>query len=103
MNRVAGRGNWVRFRAVDRHGRDSHAATVSGVVLGTRQYRDVQTGLQLPVGQQSARSLRARGECHDHQRHRFAGPTVRSRDFGDFEAGRTVELKQGDGRPVEDD
>ena len=102
MNRVPGRGNWVRFRAVDRYGRDSHAATVSGVVLGTRQYRDVQPASSY-LSANSPRVHFGLGEGTQITSVTVRWPDGAVEGFGDFEAGRTVELRQGEGRQAESD
>lgn len=98
MNRIAKRGNWIRFRVVSRHGRDAHAATVSAVVGDARRYRDVD-----PEGSYLSAS--------DPRVHIGIGEETTVRDvnvqwpwgeleaFGDFEAGRVYELVEGAGTP----
>ena len=102
MNRVAGRGNWVRFRVVDRHGRDSHAATVSGVVLGRRQYRDVQPASSY-LSANSPRVHFGLGEGTEITGVAVRWPDGALEEFGDFQAGRAVVLRQGAGRRTASD
>ena len=96
MNR-APRGNWVRFRVLNRHGSDAIGATVWGTVDATRQRRSVQTATSYLAS-------------HDPRVHFGLGlatriadvevrwPTGETEAFGDFEADRTVELRYGAGR-----
>ena len=96
MNRVARRANFARFRAMTRHGRDAHAATVSATVGDTRIYRDVAP----------ASSYLSSNEPLVHfglGAHTVAANvTVRWPDgqveaFGDFRHGQTATLRQGEG------
>ena len=92
MNRVR-RGNWVRFRVYTASGRDAHGATVSATVGAARLHRDVQ-----PAASYFA--------SNDPRVHFGLGAESRVRDvmvrfpgggeqaFGDFEGGRTWELRR---------
>lgn len=98
MNRVPKRGNWVRFRVVDGHGRDSHLAEVSGIVGTARKHRDVQTASSYL----SANSSRVHFGLGDREAIAdvvVRWPDGRSEAFGDFRGGRTVALRRGTGEP----
>ena len=94
LNRVASRGNWLRFRVLSGEGRDAHAATVSLRVGGKRLQRDVQP---------AASYLSA----NDPRVHFGLGAATRATDvtvrwldgtvenFGAFDAGQMVTLKRG--------
>ena len=103
MNRNPDRGNWLGLRVVlGDPARDAHGATVSAVIDARRVYRDVRPegsylassdptvhfGLGAANGVSDVRvrwpELSAKGK-----------PIVES--FGDFAAGRTVELRRGTG------
>ena len=96
MNRVPGRGNWIRFRVVGREGRDAHGAIVSATVGTMRLNRNVR-----PEGSYLS--------SNDPQVHFGLGaetavgnvvvlwPTGEEETFGDFTAGESVELRQGAG------
>ena len=99
MNRVAGRGNWIRFRVRVREGRDAHGASVSALVGSKRLHRRVQ-----PEG-----SYLSSNDPRVHfglgAEAAVQGVTVRwpsggLETFGAFDAGRVVELREGSGRPA---
>jgi enediyne biosynthesis protein E4 len=98
MNRVPGRGAWLRVRALSVDGRDALNATVAADIGSVRYYRDVQAagsylvandpGVHFGLGTETrARNVAVRwlGGVWEH--------------FGDFDAGGTVELRQGKGQP----
>jgi len=98
-NVVKGRGAWISFRVAERSGGDALGATVTATVDGRRVRRDVA----------SAYSYCA---ANDPRVHLGLGPASRVTDvrvrwvdgteesFGDFEAGRAVTLRRGEGRPL---
>ena len=92
MNHAA-RGNWVRFRVLAGSGRDAHGATVSVGVGQARRHRDVQPTASY-FASNDARVLFGLGEQSSvtDVSVRWPGGAVQS--FGDFEAGRTWELRQ---------
>ena len=95
MNRTRARG-WIRFRARTRHGRDAHAATVSLRANGKRRYRDVQPA----ASYLSSNDPRVHFGLGDNDRATDVAvrwPDGKTELFGDFEAGRTVQLQQGSG------
>ena len=97
MNRVK-RGNWVRFKVLSGD-RDAHGATVSATVGNRRLSRDVQLStsylassdprVHFGIGQET--------EVFDIT---VRWPGGQKESFGDFKAGATYELKDGDGRPL---
>jgi hypothetical protein len=96
MNKAASRGNWVRFRVVSREGRDAHGATVSLLAGERRLDRDVQTaGSYLASNDPRVHFGLGGGTRAVDVRVRW--PTGELERFGDFEVGRTVELRQGAG------
>ena len=102
MNQVAARGNSIRFRVrLADAPRDANGATVSAVVGNTRVYRDVQPdGSYLTSSETDVHfGLGAETEVRD-VRVRWPGRGGDAWErFGTFEAGRTVVLRQGEGRP----
>ena len=106
MNRAPARGNYIRFRAmVGEPGRDAHGATVSAVVDGKRIYRDVR-----PEGSYlSSNDPRVHfglGNVTQVVDVRVVWPSTGNghpavESFGDFQAGRTVVLRQGTGTAVD--
>ena len=96
MNQVVDRGQWVGFAALNDAGGHVHGAEVSGVVGSTRVYRSAQA-----AGSYLAAS--------DPRTHFGLGGETRIRDvvvrwpdgsrerFGDFDAGRWVDLRKGSG------
>lgn len=99
MNRVPDRGNWVRFRVVDDHGRDSHLAEVSGVVGATRKHRDVQTASSY-LSANSPRVHFGLGNRDGIADVVVRWPDGRGEAFGDFEGGQEIALRKGTGEPV---
>ena len=96
LNRVANRGNWVRFRILSREQRDAHAATVSAQVGGRRLYRDVQTASSF-LSANDPRVHFGLGDA-DGVTDVVVHWTDGEREaFGDFEGGRTSTLRQGEG------
>jgi len=95
-NRVAGRGNWIRFQVLLATGRDAHGATVSATIGDRRVHRDVQ-----PAGSYLASNdPRVHFGLGDEDRARrveVRWPDAETEAFGDFPAGRTIELRRGDG------
>lgn len=97
-NRVADRGNWLRFRVLVRSGRDAYGATVAATIGTKRVQRDVQV---------TASYLAS----NDPRVHFGLGSETRARDitvrwadgvtekFGDFEAGQIIELRRSAGNP----
>ncbi|MCE2424112.1 MAG: CRTAC1 family protein [Pseudomonadales bacterium] len=94
MNRVSGRGNWVRFRVVDQ-GRDSHAAVVSGIVGGVRKYREVQPASSY-LSANSPRVHFGLGSATAIEEVMVHWPDGDVEARGTFDAGRTVELRRGE-------
>ena len=99
MNRIAGRGNWIRFRVRTATGRDAHGASISAWVGATQRHRSVQPeGSYLSSndprvhfglgGETQARAVTVRW------------PTGALEAFGDFPAGGIAELREGAGTPV---
>lgn len=95
MNRVAERGNWVRFRVLDSHERDAIGAHVSALVGDVRVRRTVQPAssylaandprVHIGLGRHTARAVIVRW------------PDGEEEMFGDFSAGSSVELRRGEG------
>lgn len=96
MNRVAQRGNWVRFRVLTDSGRDAHAATVSALVDGQRKYRDVQPAASY-LSSNDPRVHFGLGSAGDVVDVRVLWPSGVVEQFGDFAAGVTVTLAEGEG------
>ncbi len=99
MNRVAERGNWVRFRVLTGEGRDAHAATVSARIGDRRQHRDVQPAASYlssnePMVHFGLGAAEAASDVH------VRWPDGETERFGDFGAGQVWELRQGAGDPV---
>jgi hypothetical protein len=95
-NRVADRGNWVRFRVLTQAGRDAHGATVTATIRDRRVLRSVQ-----PDGSYLA-SSDPRVHFGLGRETKITGVTVhwpdgKTESFGDFTAGRIVELRRGAG------
>lgn len=96
MNKVASRGNWVRFRVVSREGRDAHGATVSLLAGERRLERDVQTAGSYLASNDPRVHFGLGGETRAVDV-TVRWPTGELERFGDFEGGRTIELHQGAG------
>ena len=102
MNRVAERGNWVRFRVLTASGRDAHGALVSGTVGGKPRQRRVQTaGSYLAANDPQVHFGLGQHEGIGGVRVRW--PTGEVELFGDFEAGAVVALRFGSGQVLEED
>lgn len=99
MNRVAGRGNWIRFRVRVREGRDAHGASVSALVGSKRLHRRVQPeGSYLSSNDPRVHfGLGAEAAVQDVT---VRWPSGGLETFGAFNAGRVVELREGSGRPA---
>ena len=97
MNQVTDRGNWIRFRVLARAGRDAHAASVSADIGAIRVYRDVQ-----PAGSYLAandpRVHFGLGDAKGVRNVTVRWPGGMLEHFGDFQAGSTVVLTQGQGQ-----
>ena len=95
-NRVAGRGNWVRFRVLTAAGSDAVDAVVSAGIADRRVYRRVQ-----PAGSYLASSdprvHYGLGDTASVTDVRVRWPDGNVESFGDFQAGQTVELRRGEG------
>ena len=92
----ADRGNWARFRVRTAGGRDAHGATVTATVGSRRLRRDVQPS----ASYLSSNDPRVHFGIGDESRlHnvvvRWSGGAEEA--FGDFAAGETHELRQGEG------
>ena len=96
MNRVAARGHWIRFRVLDRQGRDAHAATVSAQVGTRRAYRDVQPASSY-LSSNDPRVHFGLGAEQQIADVTVQWPDGEQESFGDFAGGRTVTLRQGAG------
>ena len=95
MNR-ADRGNWARFRVLTALGRDAHGATVSATVGGRQLSRDVQPSASYLASNDPRVHFGVGGESRLHNVFvRWPGGAVEA--FGDFEVGKTRELRQGEG------
>ena len=99
MNAVPSRGNWVRFDVRSRHGRHAHATTVSALVLGKRQYRDVQPAASY-LSSNDPRVHFGLGSATEIKDVVVTWPGGLRERFGDFPAGQTTSLRQGEGAPV---
>ena len=98
MNRVARRGSWIRFRVLDRHGRDAHAATVSATANGRRMHRDVQPAASY-LSSNDPRVHFGLNEADGVANVAVRWPDGEVETFGGFDAGRTVVLKRNEGAP----
>ncbi|MCY4014642.1 MAG: CRTAC1 family protein [Gammaproteobacteria bacterium] len=95
MNR-ADRGNWARFRVRTTSGRDAHGATVSASVGGRRLSRDVQPAASYLASNDPRVHFGVGRESRLHNVVvRWPGGAREA--FGDFAAGETHELRQGEG------
>ena len=98
MNRVPNRGAWVRFRVRTEAGRDAHGAKVSVVVGSRRIYRRVQPEGSY-LSSSDPRVHFGLGRETSARRVTVRWPTGEVEAFGDFEAGRVADLRQGQGMP----
>ena len=97
MNRVAGSGNWVRFRILNSAGRDAIGATVWATVAGTRQRRSVQTATSY-LASHDPRVHFGLGQDPRIGDVRVRWPTGELEGFGDVAAGTVAALQFGAGR-----
>ena len=100
MNRVAKQGNWIRFLArLADVPRDAHGATVSALVGDTRVYRDVQPDGSYLTSSEAAVHFGLGSETQVRDvRVRWPGSAGDTwEEFGEFEAGQTVVLRQVQG------
>ena len=96
MNRVRNRGNWIRFRVIAHQGRAAHAATVSLQIEGQPRYRDVQPAASY-LSSNDPRVHFGLGEAESVVDVTVYWPEGEVEIFGDFSAGQTVSLRQGEG------
>jgi len=95
-NVVIDRGNWIRFRIIEEHGRDALGATVT-LTLGDRTIR---REVQSTYSYLAANDPRVHIGLGEHEM--VGAVEVRWLDgvtetFGEFEAGQTVVLEHGKG------
>ena len=96
MNQIYQRGHWARFRVLTRYGRDAHGATVSAIIGGKRQYRNVQVA----ASYLAANDPRVHFGLDSHTGIldvEVRWPSGESEAFGDFPADRTAILQYGEG------
>ena len=96
MNQAPQRGSWLRFRVQTRHGRDAHAATVSLRVAGRSIHRDVQPAASY-LSSNDSRVHFGLDDADGATDVTVRWPEGDTELFGDFKAGQTVELRQGEG------
>ena len=96
-NIVPDRGNWIRFRVLEEHGRDAEGAYLTLDVAGTAMRRDVRSGFSYLA-------------CNDARVHLGLGEADRVDEvvvtwvdgatdrFGPFDAGADFVLRRGEGR-----
>ena len=101
MNRVERRGSWVRFRVLTSTGRDAHAATVSALVGGRRQYRDVQPAASY-LSSNDPRVHFGVGAAKGVGDVRVRWPSGELEAFGDFAADATAAIREGTGRRIDE-
>ena len=92
----ANRGNWARFRVRTAGGREAHGATVTATVGARRLSRDVQPSASYLASNDPRVHFGVGGE--DQVKNvvvRWPGGAEEA--FGDFAAGETHELRQGEG------
>ena len=96
MNRVPKRGNWIRFRVLLREGRDAYGALVTAMVGANKINRRVQ-----PEGSYlDSNDPRVHFGLNNQRRIRdveVLWPSGETEVFGEFEAGHTVHLREGEG------
>ena len=103
MNRLSERGNWIRFKVLLREGRDAHGALVTAIVGSNKLTRRVQPeGSYLDSNDPRVHfGLSTQSRIRDIE---VLWPSGKTEAFGDFEAGRTVYLREGEGtilRPID--
>ena len=99
LNRAPHRGNWIRFRVLTEHDRDAHAATVSATVGTRRLHRDVQPAASY-LSSNDPRVHFGLGEATGVTDVTVSWPGGSRESFGDFAAGRDIELRKGEGLPL---
>ena len=96
MNRVPKRGNWIRFKVLLREGRDAYGALVTAMVGANKINRRVQ-----PEGSYlDSNDPRVHFGLNNQLRIRdveVLWPSGETEVFGEFEAGHTVHLREGEG------
>ena len=96
MNRVPKRGNWIRFKVLLREGRDAYGALVTAIVGANKINRRVQ-----PEGSYlDSNDPRVHFGLNNQLRIRdveVLWPSGETEVFGEFEAGHTVHLREGEG------
>ncbi len=97
VNVVPQRGNWIRFRVLEQHGRDAEGAQLSLTVGGRTLRRDVRTGYSY-LACNDPRVFFGLGEADRVETVRVRWVDGSDERFGPFEAGRDVVLKKGAGR-----
>ena len=99
MNRVPKRGNWIRFKVLLREGRDAYGALVTAIVGAKKINRRVQ-----PEGSYlDSNDPRVHFGLNNQRRIRDVGvlwPSGEIEVFGEFEAGHTVHLREGEGHAL---
>ena len=96
MNRVPNRGNWIRFKVSSREGRDAYGALVTATVGPNKINRRVQPeGSYLDSNDPRVHF----GLGNEPQAHKVEvlWPSGEIEAFGDFDAGYTVHLREGEG------
>ncbi len=96
MNRVSELGNWVRFKVLLREGRDAHGALVTAIVGSNKITRRVQPeGSYLDSNDPRVHfGLSTESRIRDVE---VRWPTGKTEVFGNFDAGGTVYLREGEG------
>ena len=95
---ISNRGYWVRFKVLTGD-RDAHGATVSATVGNRRLSRDVQLSTSY-LASSDPRVHFGLGHESEAIDVTVRWPGGRKEVFGDFKAGATYELKEGDGRQL---
>ena len=96
MNRVPNRGNWIRFKVSSREGRDAYGALVTAMVGTNEINRRVQPeGSYLDSN--DPRVHFGLGNASQAHKVEVLWPSGEIEAFGDFDAGYTVHLREGEG------
>ena len=95
MNQTS-RRNWLRFHVQTPHGRDAHAATVSLQIADRTIHRDVQPAASY-LSSNTPRVHVGLGDADGATDVTVRWPEGETELFGDFKAGQTVELREGEG------
>jgi hypothetical protein len=96
MNQVAAHGNWIRFRVLTREGRDAHAASISADIGKIRVTREVQPSGSYLVANDPRVHI-GLGDAGQARRVTVRWPGGKLENFGDFNAGTSAVLRQGEG------